>query len=113
MDLAAIAWKQGQFDGAVGRYREVLSLDPNHELAALNLGNLHYDVLWREDADVRREESWAMAQRAYLYYLGLTENRSLDRFDLFDTNFAVPHRLREIEELIGAYDGPPVRVADF
>ena len=112
MDLAALAWKDGDVSQAVERYRAVLQRDPNRRLAVLNLANLHYDVLWRVTPGPTKAESWALAQKAYLYYLSLPAGDE-DRYDMFDHHLAVPYRLREIGELVGEYDGRIVRVTDF
>ena len=55
-----------------------------------------------------KEAPWSRAQKAYLYYLGMTHGRAEDKYDIFDHQLAVPHRLHEIRELIGA--GRPWRV---
>lgn len=113
MDMAAIAWREGDLEAAVERYREVLRLDPHHELAVLNLGNLHYDILWVGSSSPTQSESWALARKAYRYYLEMTRDRSQDRFDFWDHHFAVPARLREIDELLGPDSSAMPRLGEF
>ena len=113
MDMAAIAWQDGDFTGAVARYREVLRLDEHQELAVLNLGNLHYDVLWGASPEVTKRDSWEQARKAYRYYLEMTRDRTQDRYDFWDHHFAVPSRLREIDELLGPDTGPAPQLGDF
>lgn len=115
MDLAAVAWKEGEFAKSAAGYREVLRIEPGQELAVLNLGNLHYEALWRgsEPKSDRHRESWKSAQKAYLFYLGMADHSAENKYDFFDNHLAVPHRLREISELIGEYDGPSLALEDL
>jgi tetratricopeptide (TPR) repeat protein len=99
MDLAAVYWKRGDPVNAAAMYREVLAVDHQYSRAALNLGNLHYDLGRRAKGDARRA-ALTKARFAYRFYRTLGESE--DAYDWFDLNLATRARLREIDLELGA-----------
>ncbi len=102
MNMAAIDWKRGRIVDAAQRYHDVLELQPTAMRAALNLGNLYFEV-----ADGRADQKAHMikARNAYLYFLAVSESRNEDRYDYWDHYLAVPYRLKELEQFVGKYEG--------
>lgn len=99
MDQAAIQWRLGNLMAAAAGYRDVLRGDHQAARAALNLGNLHYD-LGRDARGEPRRKALETARRAYRYFLAL--EKAKDGYDWFDQNVSVPARLREIDLELGA-----------
>jgi tetratricopeptide (TPR) repeat protein len=99
MDLAAVYWKQGQLAVAADTYRQVLQVDHGFARAALNLGNLHYD-LGRRSKGTERRDALIKSRFAYRYFREL--GRSDDAYDWFDLMLATRARLREIDLELGA-----------
>lgn len=112
LDFAACEWFSGNHDAAAAAYVEVLTMaqaSPQLQArAAINIGNLHYDKFDKEGADrPTRELSGRKARKAYLLFLRFI--RPEDGQDQFERMFAVPFRLRAIDQLLGPDDGlPPV-----
>jgi Tfp pilus assembly protein PilF len=104
MDLAAVDWLVGDEGAAIARYHKVLELDRGIARAALNLANLYYESV-AEAEPKRRDEAWARARKAFLYYRGLA--RTHDVHDMIDLHLAVPFRLHAIEAALGPDDGAP------
>lgn len=97
LDQAAVHWRLDRYGEAREIYRRVLQAHPQEGRAALNLANLYFEPLARDEAGKR--EFWPLARKAYRYFLSL--GRASDGYDAFDLAFAVPLRLREIEALLG------------
>ena len=98
MDVAAIRWQRGDFEGARAEYHRVLDLDPTMDRAVLNLGNLYYEALPAGTEEGRRE-FWPKARAAYRYFVGLRQAEGL--YDVLDAHVGVPYRLQQIEALLG------------
>ncbi|MEM7202779.1 MAG: tetratricopeptide repeat protein [Planctomycetota bacterium] len=107
MNLAAIHWKAGKPHDARDVYRQVLQIDPNSAAAVLNLANLYYEPLARDD----KQAAWTRARRAYRYYLRLGRTDTV--FDVWDQQFAVPDRLARIESELGPDEAAPPRLGEF
>lgn len=109
MHLAAMHWLEGRAADALEEYRQVLRHRPDQARAVLNIGNLLYGVLPAgEDA---KERYWSQARKAFLLYLDMV--RLEEGIDYVDRYLSVPYRLKEIEDLLGAYEGPPPSLADL
>lgn len=104
MDLAAIDWRQERHEAAIAGYHEVLRLDPTMTRAALNLGNLYYE-LGRGASGDERTQAWRKARKAYEYCVAA--NRSEGLHDVLDVTLALPYRLDLIAQAIGPGDGAP------
>ena len=102
MDLAAVAWRQDRFDDAIAHYHEVLRLDPTVTRAALNLGNLYYELGKGAEGEARAVV-WRKARKAYQFYVAA--NRGEGLHDTLDAMFAVPYRLDAVAAGAGADDG--------
>jgi len=97
LDQAAVHWRLDRLQEARATYQQVLRNNPENGRAVLNLANLYFEGLGRDDAGKR--EYWPLARGAYRYYLAL--GRADDGFDAFDRVFSVPYRLEEIDALLG------------
>ena len=102
MDRAAVAWRAGDLARAEADYRRVLELDETNARALLNLGNMYYSALPRNDAERLRD--WPRAQTFYRDFLRL--DRPEDGYDMFDAWLAVPQRLGEIERILAGGELP-------
>ncbi len=102
MDRAAVAWRAGDLARAEADYRRVLELDETNARALLNLGNMYYSALPRNDAERLRD--WPRAQTFYRDFLRL--DRPEDGYDMFDAWLAVPQRLGEIERFLAGGELP-------
>jgi tetratricopeptide (TPR) repeat protein len=110
MDQAAVAWTTGRIDDAIAIYHRVLEVDPSRARAVLNLGNIHFEAL--PDASIEsKQRHWPRARAAYRYFLGM--DRADGLFDLADLHFAVPYRLKVIEEALGPDQRESVSIRDF
>lgn len=112
MDLAAVAWMSGRGDQAARLYRRVLELDPSRARAALNLGNLWFDIGHERGADESApREAWRRARLAYRFWLNLGQPEGAH--DLVDYHLAVPCRMKQIAELLGPEPQAPVHLGDL
>jgi thioredoxin-like negative regulator of GroEL len=110
MDLAAVAWKEGEGETALELYHRVLLADTAQTHAVLNIGNLYFEVLAR-GSEAARRAAWAKARNAYRYYLGM--GHAADVHDLWDSYLTVPYRLKQIDELLGPAPPGPIALSDF
>ncbi len=97
MDLAACEWRSGNAAAALQHYLQVLEQKPENARAALNIGYLHFDALARDES--QRRQHWPKARAAFSLFLQTV--RPADGHDYFERSFAVPYRLKQIEELLG------------
>lgn len=109
MDLAACEWRSGNAAAALQNYLEVLEQRPENARAALNIGYLHFDAFARNEA--LRREHWPKARAAFLLFLQTV--RPADGHDYFERSFAVPFRLKQIEELLGPAPSTPPSIRDL
>jgi tetratricopeptide (TPR) repeat protein len=104
MDRAAAYWRMGQPRAAAAGYLAVLADEPRNARAALNVGLLYYEIVPKDDAG--RDRFWPGARAAFRMFLANTA--ASDGYEQFERTWAVPHRLRQIAERIGAApEGPP------
>lgn len=113
MDLAAIEWKTSRGEVARDLYKKVLQLDRTQSRAALNLGNLWYEIYSRAGDPKLVEEAFAKARKAYLYYRNMRRHDGV--LDALDFHMGVPYRIKWIEEKYPhlAADKTPPTLADF
>lgn len=97
MDRAAALWRGGRAEAAVGVYLEILEQDSKMARAALNIGLIYYEVAPREEVDKIR--FWPKARAAFQLFM--QRSRPEDGHEQFERTWAVPYRLRRINELIG------------
>lgn len=97
MDLAAAIWRRGVPRSAVEEYLRVLSDAPQTARAALNIGLLYYEIVPSNEGERRRY--WPRARAAFRMFLATTE--PADGHEQFERTWAVPYRLRRIDELLG------------
>jgi len=109
MDLAACDWRSGRVREAMDGYIDALQRRPENARAALNIGYLHFDALARTEAEKR--EHWPKARAAFLLFLQMV--RPADGYDYFERSFAVPFRLKQIEELLGPAPSTAPTLADL
>jgi hypothetical protein len=109
MDLAACDWRSGRVREAMDGYLDALQRRPENARAALNIGYLHFDALARTEAEKR--EHWPKARAAFLLFLQTV--RPADGYDYFERSFAVPFRLKQIEELLGPAPSVAPTLADL
>jgi len=109
MDLAACEWRSGNAEAALSHYLKVLAQRPENARAALNIGYIHFDALARDEAGKRKH--WPKARAAFLLFLQTV--RPADGHDYFERSFAVPFRLKQIEELLGPAPTDPPAVEDL
>jgi len=113
MDLAAIEWKTSRGEVARDLYKKVLELDRTQSRAALNLGNLWFEVYSRAGDPKLVEEAYAKARKAYLYYRNMRRHEGV--LDALDFHMGVPYRIKWIEEHYPqlAADKTPPGLNDF
>ena len=109
MDLAACDWRSGRVREAMDAYIDALQRRPDNARAALNIGYLHFDALARTETEKR--EHWPKARAAFLLFLQTV--RPADGYDYFERSFAVPFRLKQIEELLGPAPSVAPTLADL
>jgi len=110
MDYAALTWKEGDHQAAIATYRRVLERDHRHARAALNLGNLHYEI-GRSAKGAQRQSALAKARNAYRFFRSLKE--ATDAYDWFDLHLSSRARLREIDLELGARPPGPITWRDL
>ena len=104
MDLAAVAWRRGDHAAAIAGYQRVLELDRTRTRAALNLGNLYFELAQHEQGEARVAQL-RRARKAYRFFLDA--DRADGLHDELDARFTVPYRVEEIQTAIGADDDDP------
>jgi tetratricopeptide (TPR) repeat protein len=104
MDLAAVAWRRGDYNASIAGYHRVLDLDRTRTRAALNLGNLYFELAQRERGEAR-DAQLHRARKAYRFFL--EADRLEGVHDALDAKFTVPYRVDEIRAVIGADDAEP------
>jgi tetratricopeptide (TPR) repeat protein len=109
MDRAAAQWRARDPRAAIGTYLSVLSADPQHARAALNIGLLYYEVLARTPTE--RIAFWPKARLAFRRFLATSAG--LDTDEEFERTFAVPYRLEVIAELLGPDPAPAGEAVDL
>lgn len=110
MDLAAVEWKTSRAAQARELYKLVLETDRTQSRAALNLGNLWYEVLARGSRE-QKQVAWRKARMAYLYYLNMRRHDGV--LDALDYHLGVPYRLERIAAEVGPHDGRVPALDDF
>ncbi len=110
MDLAALAWREGRTDAAIQGYHQVLQLDRGATRAALNLGNLYFEVGQKQDG-AARAQSWGRARKAYQFFLKAPRTAGLH--DHLDEMFTVPYRLDLIGGAVADDGAAPTPGANF
>ncbi len=101
MDLAAVAWRRGDFAAAIAGYHRVLELDRTRTRAALNLGNLYFELGQHEKGEAQATHL-RRARKAFRFFL--EADRAEGMHDALDARFTVPYRMDELAKVIGADD---------
>lgn len=110
MDLAALAWREGRAEDAIKGYHRVLELDPGATRAALNLGNLYFELGERAQGEAKLS-AWARARKAYQFFLKAPRTAGLH--DALDETFSVPYRLELLAAKLPVDDAAPTPGANF
>lgn len=97
MDEAAVLWRDHNSKAAIEAYLDILQEDPTMARAALNIGLLYYEVVPKEEVDKIR--FWPKARAAFQIFMQRSDPK--DGHEQFERTWAVPYRLRRIDELLG------------
>lgn len=109
MDLAACDWRSGRLAEALDGYLRALERRPENARALLNIGYLHFDAFARSDE--ARRVHWPKARAAFVLFLQTV--RPADGYDYFERSFAVPFRMKQIDELLGPASAASPTLADL
>lgn len=109
MDLAACDWRSERLREALDGYLQALERRPENARALLNIGYLHFDAFARTE-DARRVH-WPKARAAFVLFLQTV--RPADGYDYFERSFAVPFRLKQIDEALGPAVAAQPTLADL
>jgi|GEM_PF-4940549 len=109
MDRAAALWRSDRLRAAVEGYLEILAEAPDNARAALNVGLLYYEVVPQSEG--MRASCWPRARAAFQMFMEHSE--ATDGHEQFERTWAVPYRLRRIDDALGQPSAGAPKLVDL